>query len=92
MSLMQRAADAGFEACIFTLDTWQLAWRHLDVALSNYGFYKGIGNDMGFTDPVFNRLLKERGIDKDKDVKAAGRTWIDQIWHGKAFSWKNYPG
>lgn len=26
-SLLTRAFDSGFEACIMTLDTWQLAWR-----------------------------------------------------------------
>lgn len=91
VSLLQRAHDSGFEVCMWTLDTWQLAWRHLDVSLANYAFYKGIGNDMGFTDPVFNKILRERGIDKEKDVKAAGRTWIDQIWHGKAFDWTKLP-
>lgn len=91
VSLLQRAYDSGFDVCMLTLDTWQLGWRHLDISLSNYGFYKGIGNDMGLTDPVFNKILQERGIDKNKDVKAAGRTWIDQIWHGKAFSWERMP-
>ncbi|EPQ32203.1 uncharacterized protein PFL1_00400 [Pseudozyma flocculosa PF-1] len=90
-SLLKRAANSGFEACIMTLDTWQLAWRHLDVALSNYGFYRGIGAEMGLGDPAFLELLKQRGIDKDADAKAVGRTWIDQIWHGKAFSWERIP-
>jgi hypothetical protein len=40
-SLLQRAADSGFTACILTLDTWQLGWRHDDVATSNYAFYHG---------------------------------------------------
>ncbi|UZJ56297.1 hypothetical protein CBS101457_005617 [Exobasidium rhododendri] len=88
-SLLTRAHEAGFEACIMTLDTWQLAWRHLDISLSNYGFYRGIGTEIGLSDPVFLKKLQELGIDADKDIKAAGRTWIDQVWHGKAFSWKD---
>lgn len=63
-SLLTRAHKSGYDACIMTLDTWQLAWRcvlcsicrgscadaspldftscrHLDISLSNYGFYKG---------------------------------------------------
>ncbi|EST04827.1 FMN-dependent dehydrogenase [Kalmanozyma brasiliensis GHG001] len=91
VSLLQRAWDSGFDVCMLTLDTWQLGWRHLDVSLGNYGFYKGVGNDMGLSDPVFNKILQERGIDAKKDIKAAGRTWIDQIWHGKAFSWDKMP-
>ncbi|OSS43845.1 hypothetical protein B5807_11638 [Epicoccum nigrum] len=38
-SLLQRAVDSGFTACILMLDTWQLGWRHDDVATSNYAFY-----------------------------------------------------
>lgn len=55
ISLLQRAYDSGFSACILTLDTWQLAWRHHDEANSNYTFYHGIGADLGLSDPVFQR-------------------------------------
>ena len=51
ISLLQRAIDSGFSACILTADTWQLGWRHDDVATSNYAFYKGTGADLGLTDP-----------------------------------------
>lgn len=88
LSILQRAHDNGFEACMMTLDTWQLAWRHQDIALANYAFYDGRGNELGWTDPRFKEMLKERGIDVEKDPKAAGRTWIDQVWHGKAHSWE----
>jgi isopentenyl diphosphate isomerase/L-lactate dehydrogenase-like FMN-dependent dehydrogenase len=37
VSLLKRAVDSGFTACILTVDTWQLGWRHDDVANSNYG-------------------------------------------------------
>lgn len=29
-SLLQRAWDSGFDVCLFTVDTWQLGWRHDD--------------------------------------------------------------
>ena len=48
ISLLTRAHDSGFTACILTLDTWQLAWRHHDTATSNFAFYHGIGADLGF--------------------------------------------
>lgn len=51
VSILQRAIDSGFSACILTVDTWQLGWRHDDVATSNYAFYKGIGADLGLSDP-----------------------------------------
>lgn len=60
----------------------------MDQALGNYGFYKGIGNDLGFSDPVFRKTLERLGIDPEKDLKAAGRAWIDSIWHGKAHTWE----
>lgn len=40
---------------------------------------------------MFVKRLGEVGIDPKKDLKAAGRHWIDQVWHGKAFSWKDIP-
>ncbi|ROV88356.1 hypothetical protein VSDG_09429 [Cytospora chrysosperma] len=87
ISLLTRAHDSGFTACILTTDTWQLGWRHDDVATSNYAFYRGIGADMGLTDPVFQRRLKERGIDPKKQPEEAGAMWIDNVWHGRAWSW-----
>lgn len=42
-SLLTRAYKSGFDVCILTLDTWQLGWRHDDVATSNYAFYHGVG-------------------------------------------------
>lgn len=88
ISLLERAHASGFEACIMTVDTWQLAQRWLDQSVSNYGFYRGIGNDLGLSDPAFLRKLDTLGIDPAKDPKAAGRAWIDSIWHGKAQTWE----
>lgn len=93
-SLLQRAHDQGFTACIWTLDTWQLGWRHGDVANSNYAFYRGVGAEMGLSDPVFQKICKEeRGLDitKEQDRIAASQLWIDQVWHGHAFSWEKLP-
>jgi len=39
ISLLKRAVDSGFTACILTLDTWQLGWRHDDITNSNYAPY-----------------------------------------------------
>ncbi|KAH7233685.1 FMN-dependent dehydrogenase [Fusarium tricinctum] len=88
LSLLKRAHDSGFDACILTTDTWQLGWRHDDVATSNYAFYRGIGADMGLTDPVFQKRLAEHGIDPKKQPAEAGALWIDNVWHGRAWSWE----
>ncbi|KAM0272538.1 hypothetical protein ACHAQH_008674 [Verticillium albo-atrum] len=87
VSLLQRAHDSGYAACMLTTDTWQLGWRHDDVATSNYAFYRGIGADLGLTDPVFRKRLEERGIDPRKQPEEAAAMWIDSVWHGRAWSW-----
>lgn len=91
ISLLQRAWDSGFDVCILTVDTWQLAWRHDDIATSNYAFYHGVGADMGLTDPVFRKRLAEDGIDPKKRPNEAGAKWIDNVWHGRAHSWEKMP-
>ena len=91
ISLLTRAFENGFDACILTTDTWQLGWRHDDVAIGNYAFYRGIGADIGLTDPVFQRMLKQEGIDPAKEPERAGALWIDNVWHGRAWSWDKIP-
>ena len=91
ISLLTRAFENGFDACILTTDTWQLGWRHDDVATGNYAFYRGIGADIGLTDPVFQRTLKKAGIDPAKEPERAGALWIDSVWHGRAWSWEKIP-
>ncbi|KAJ9608053.1 hypothetical protein H2200_007041 [Cladophialophora chaetospira] len=91
VSLLKRAVDHGYTACILTTDTWQLGWRHDDIATSNYAFYRGIGADLGLADPVFQKRLKEMGIDPQKSPEEAGAAWIDNVWHGRAFSWEKMP-
>lgn len=89
ISMLTRAAKSGYNACIFTVDTWSLGWRHNDVAAGNYTFYKEHGaSDIGLQDPVFQKRLKEAGIDPVKDYKLAGAKWGDAIWHGRAFTWE----
>ncbi|KAL8793370.1 MAG: hypothetical protein Q9195_004048 [Heterodermia aff. obscurata] len=90
-SLLTRAFENGFDACILTTDTWQLGWRHDDVATGNYAFYRGIGADLGLSDPVFQRMLQNEGIDPVKEPERAGALWIDNVWHGRAWSWDKIP-
>ncbi|WVF68307.1 hypothetical protein IAT40_003072 [Kwoniella sp. CBS 6097] len=89
-SLLQRAWDSGFDVCILTLDTWQLAWRHEDISQSNYAFYRGIGAEIGLTDPVFKRRIQEAGLDPNNsdDMPKIGEKWINNVWHGKAHTWE----
>lgn len=91
LSLLNRAWNSGFDALILTTDTWQLGWRHDDVANSNYAFYRGIGAALGLSDPVFQKRCREKGINIEKDPVAASTLWIDSIWHGRAWSWEKLP-
>lgn len=91
VSLLQRAVDSGFTACILTTDTWQLGWRHDDVNSSNYAFYHGLGADLGLSDPVFKKRLAADGIDPVTMPNEAGAKWIDNVWHGRAHTWEKLP-
>ncbi|KAL4921224.1 FMN-dependent alpha-hydroxy acid dehydrogenase [Aspergillus aurantiobrunneus] len=91
VSLLTRAWKSGFDACMLTTDTWQLGWRHDDVASSNYAFYRGVGADLGLSDPVFRRRCRDEGIDVERDVVEASTKWIDSVWHGRAWSWEKIP-
>lgn len=55
ISLPTRAHNLGLSACILTVDTWQLGWRHDDVQTSSYTFYHGIGADWGSRIRCFRR-------------------------------------
>lgn len=89
LSMLQRAHDAGFTACVLTTDTWQLAWRHHDVHIGNYAFYHEHGpGDIALNDPVFVKRCEEAGIDPHAEPRRAGAKWMDEnIWHGHSFTW-----
>jgi isopentenyl diphosphate isomerase/L-lactate dehydrogenase-like FMN-dependent dehydrogenase len=91
--MLKRAHENGFQACMLTTDTWQLAWRHNDTYMGNYAFYHehGVGG-IGLQDPVFLQRLKEAKIDPEKDPKKAGAKWMDEnIWHGHSHTWSKIP-
>jgi lactate 2-monooxygenase len=56
-SFVARAADAGYEALVVTLDTWLLGWRPRDLANAYLPFLKGEGVANYFSDPVFRGAL-----------------------------------
>ena len=55
---------------------------------SNYAFYHGIGANLGLSDPVFQKRLKEHGIDPKAQPNEAGTLWIDNVWHGRTHTWE----
>lgn len=52
-SLLHRVKENGYEVLGVTLDTWAIAWRPADLDNGFVGFIKGIGDQTGFSDPVF---------------------------------------
>jgi isopentenyl diphosphate isomerase/L-lactate dehydrogenase-like FMN-dependent dehydrogenase len=91
--MLERAAKNGYTALILTTDTWQLAWRHDDVALGNYAFYHEHGaGDIALQDPAFLESLKRGELYTEREPKKVGAEWIDKhIWHGHSFSWQRLP-
>ena len=88
MSLVGRAAAAGYGAIVVTLDTLTLGWRPRDLEKAYLPFVTGEGCAQFFSDPVFrSRLAKP----PEEDVLTAavtmlgtfpnlGLTWDDIAW------------
>jgi len=87
-SFVDRAADAGYEVLVVTLDTWLLGWRPRDLANAYLPFLKGEGVANYFSDPVFRGALA-RAPEEDP-MPAIGHwayqfanprvTWADVEW------------
>ncbi|MGB4136971.1 MAG: alpha-hydroxy-acid oxidizing protein [Microbacterium sp.] len=59
-SLLTRAEASGCEAIVVTLDTHLLGWRTRDLDLAYLPFTRGMGIAQYTSDPVFQRLVRER--------------------------------
>ncbi|KAF3929286.1 hypothetical protein AA313_de0207295 [Arthrobotrys entomopaga] len=59
VSLLNRAWKSGYTTLVVTLDTFQLGYRPGDLDNCYLPFIWGEGCQIGFTDPVFNRLYAE---------------------------------
>jgi lactate 2-monooxygenase len=59
-SLVERAERSGCEAIVVTLDTHVLGWRPRDLDLGYLPFSRGRGIAQYTSDPVFQRLVRER--------------------------------
>jgi lactate 2-monooxygenase len=60
----------------------------LDLDNAYIPFVKGIGNQVGFSDPVFRRIFKEKtGKEIEDDVVNASLEWQKDAFAGKAHTW-----
>lgn len=100
LSLLKRAKANGFSVLVVTLDTWSLAWRPADLDNAYVPFIKGVGCEVGFSDPVFRaKFEKESGTKIEDDIVGASRAWLGQVvgsvphtWDDLAFLRKNWDG
>ena len=89
-SLLKRAKDNGFKVLVVTLDTWALAWRPADLDGTYLPFVKGLGNKVGFSDPVFReKFEKKYGAKVEEKVIEASMEWIGDVFSGAAHTWEH---
>lgn len=69
-SLLARAEASGCEAIVVTLDTHLLGWRTRDLDLAYLPFTRGMGIAQYTSDPVFQRLVRERASAPKTDAAA----------------------
>jgi lactate 2-monooxygenase len=88
LSLVARAAAAGYSALVVTLDTLTLGWRDRDLRNAYLPFVSGEGCAQFFSDPVFRSRL-ERPPELDLVAAAVtmlatfpnlGLSWNDLEW------------
>lgn len=95
VSLLERAAAAGYTALLVTLDTWILGWRPHDLDNGYLPFLSGAGLANYFTDPAFCAALEKSPAE---DVGAAVARWLpvftgtDRTWADLAFLREHWDG
>jgi isopentenyl diphosphate isomerase/L-lactate dehydrogenase-like FMN-dependent dehydrogenase len=72
-SLVDRAAAAGYEAIVVTVDTLTLGWRPRDLAHAYLPFREGEGIGQFTSDPVF---LEKLAVPPEEDVLVAAGTML----------------
>ena len=72
-----------------TLDTWTLGWRPADLDNGYVPFASGIGDETGFSDPVFRRKFTEKHkIEIEDDILLAAQEWEKAVFSGAAHTWE----
>lgn len=89
IQLLRRAKSNGYTVLVVTLDTWTLGWRPADLDNAYIPFASGIGDQTGFSDPVFRRKFTEHhpGKEVEDDIFAASRLWEKFVFSGAAHTW-----
>jgi lactate 2-monooxygenase len=89
-SLLRRAKASGYKVLVVTLDTWAMAWRPADLDRAYIPFMKGVGNQIGFTDPAFRKMFAEKHDEQVEDnIFEASREWIGDVFSGVSHAWEH---
>ena len=75
-SLLSRAKASGFQVLVVTLDTFMIGWRPNDLDESYIPFIWGQGCQIGFSDPVFNRMYEEMQAADTRSISEK----VSEIW------------
>ncbi|KAI9838926.1 MAG: hypothetical protein M1819_004134 [Sarea resinae] len=90
ISLLNRAKKNNYTVLVVTLDTFSLSWRPHDLDNAYVPFIAGIGNAIGFSDPVFrSKLAAKHSIAPEDDVLVASREWTPTAFPGVSHSWED---
>ncbi|KAH7066412.1 FMN-dependent dehydrogenase [Paraphoma chrysanthemicola] len=87
-SLLKRAQESGYKVLVVTLDTFTLAWRPADLDRGYIPFVKGIGNQIGFSDPVFREAFAGKfGSSPEDEPVQASQEWAKDVFSGTSHTW-----
>lgn len=92
ISLLSRAKASGYKVLVVTLDTYILGWRpsDMDNGYNPFLVADDIGVEIGFSDPAFREIFKEKhGKEVEEDEAAAAAEWARIIFPGKSHGWKD---
>jgi isopentenyl diphosphate isomerase/L-lactate dehydrogenase-like FMN-dependent dehydrogenase len=95
VSLLNRAAKAGYRVLFVTLDTWLLAWRPRDLDQAYLPFLRGVGTANYFSDPAFQAgLAKPVHEDLNAAVLHFAAMFADpsKTWTDLAFLREHWDG
>jgi lactate 2-monooxygenase len=87
-SLVRRAAAAGYQAIVVTVDTWLLGWRPRDLQLAHLPFLRAQGIANYLSDPVFRARLDAPPEDSAHAMQRAVRAWAE-LFSNPALGWSD---
>ncbi|PSN69068.1 FMN-dependent alpha-hydroxy acid dehydrogenase [Corynespora cassiicola Philippines] len=75
-SFLRRAKENGYKVLVVTLDTFIIGWRPSDLDESYLPFIWGQGCQVGFSDPVFQRMYEQSEAEDSRSVtEKLGDIW-----------------